>query len=155
MGTPSTGFGKFVGALSCVGGVMVIAGAAAMMSVHFRDRWLQEKAKAGFRRRFAEFPELQREQDEIEEMLAELQSSMDMLLAKLADVTVRMDDGNRSTSMVPLLKSMNSHGMALLNGMSAYIYDLLFETMALDAEQEHLNRQPSFSAFVSQNAVED
>merc|ERR1740117_2764432 len=46
---PSTPMGKVLGGLTCVAGVMVISTAAALMSVHFQDRWQKEKAKADFR----------------------------------------------------------------------------------------------------------
>lgn len=126
---PSTGMGKVLGGFTCIAAVMVISAAAAMMSVHFRDRWLQEKAKAGFQRRFAAFPAMAREQNDIEDMLVDLQASADLLSAKLADFTVRVDERTRSQSMVPMLKSVNSHALALVNGTCCYVYELLFEEM--------------------------
>eukprot|EP00929_Paragymnodinium_shiwhaense_P034884 TRINITY_DN18925_c0_g1_i1.p1 TRINITY_DN18925_c0_g1~~TRINITY_DN18925_c0_g1_i1.p1 ORF type:complete len:473 (+),score=72.07 TRINITY_DN18925_c0_g1_i1:85-1503(+) len=131
---PSTPMGKAVGCLTCVAAVMFVSTAAALMIVHFQARWLQEKAKASFRRRFASRPAMAREQDDLEGMLAELQDSADALLAKLAAcAAAHASQHNNSSSAPPLLRSISVHANIFVNGTCAYIYDVLFEAMLLTA----------------------
>eukprot|EP00927_Polykrikos_kofoidii_P062368 TRINITY_DN57178_c0_g1_i1.p1 TRINITY_DN57178_c0_g1~~TRINITY_DN57178_c0_g1_i1.p1 ORF type:complete len:419 (-),score=79.38 TRINITY_DN57178_c0_g1_i1:70-1326(-) len=132
---PATVWGRIVGGLTCAVGLAVIATASGFLSMHFRDHFVRENAKAVFAQHFADSPTLAKEKDEIEGLVSDVRKSADALLVKLASTSLRFEEEEARSSMMPLLQSVNASAVALVNEIYAFMYDVLFEAMLLRGER--------------------
>lgn len=135
---PSTSLGKVAGGLTAFSGVIVVAIAAALISIHVRERFAQEKMKPKFRSR-AVGPEVRC----VERLVSEFQGSLDRLVAginsaALRQNSVRVQDSKfgdcppcARASQAPvkaMLRSIKSHASAISDEIHAYVDEVILES---------------------------
>lgn len=112
---PHTVAGKIIGGLTAVVGVIIIATGIALVSINFRESFVEEKARADSRRRLGNARSAGKQEERgIEELLRVYEARSAQLFRKLRAVTEeeqeRQDSG---MGLLPMLDMLTSHSEAL------------------------------------------
>lgn len=142
--TPSSGMGKLVGGVMCSGAVMILAIAVSQFAHHFRERWIQVQASSNARRKFAGNSVLIQEQEELEELLADFQQSLDELLSKVISVCLECNKSADPTTLLArktLLRSIQRNADGLNSGLCRYLYEVLSESVSVNVPKHSLSQE--------------
>merc|ERR1712217_26922 len=104
---PQTSAGKVIGGLTAVGGAIVVSIGIALVSINFHECFIEEKVRAEAKKRVGPaWPESRRkEEQEMDQALAEFDQSSALLLKKLRGITLRQQEGLQLTAMLDVLAS--------------------------------------------------
>jgi len=134
---PATAMGKVVGSAACFAGVILLATSAALFSSLFRKEWVQAKANANFKKRYAGHARALQEQDEIEALMSNFQDSMDELFMQVSYASAQ---AGHPPILAPLLMSIKEHEAALTKGASSYVYEALGQAQTQTANVTRFRR---------------
>lgn len=143
--TPSSGMGKLVGGVMCSGAVMILAIAVSQFAHHFRERWIQVQASSNARRKFAGNTVLIQEQEELEELLADFQQSLDELLSKVISVCLEYNKSPDPTTLLArktLLRSIQRNADCLNSSLCRYLYEVLSESVSVNVPKHSGSQEP-------------
>lgn len=118
---PHTSPGRVVGALTAVAGVIIVAIGVALVSINFREVFIEEKARADFRLRggMAAAPDPRQEEQEILKLLSNFDQKSNALLSKLRSVTASQEDCG--AEFAPMLDMLSSHSEALSSDVRVFL----------------------------------
>lgn len=120
---PHTMMGKVVGGFTAVAGVMVIAIGVALVSINFRECFIEEKAKVHNRRRGLNMslPETRHKESKVlEELLNNFDESSLALLARLQTAAARQDEGG-SQQLAAMLDMLTAHRSMLKTDVQVFM----------------------------------
>lgn len=129
---PVTGLGKAAGGLTALSGVVVLATVAAMISIHFRESYHQEKLRAPTRMRHPNLGESSGSKQQLEEIDAEVvkfQLCLEKLMDKVTLLAMRSDSACASPTTMPMLRAMREHSTALSSELYAFVHEALHEVV--------------------------
>mmetsp|Transcript_69311 Transcript_69311/g.122704 ORF Transcript_69311/g.122704 Transcript_69311/m.122704 type:complete len:414 (-) Transcript_69311:19-1260(-) len=131
---PHSTAGKVIGAMTAVSGLVVVAIGIALVSLNFKECYIEEKAKADLaRRQVPAWSELQlQDTKEIDDHLQAFEQSSSALLERLRAMAERQDKA-QLTSMLDMLVS---HSRCLATDVKAFKANVV----ALSEDQEDITQ---------------
>mmetsp|Transcript_97489 Transcript_97489/g.218172 ORF Transcript_97489/g.218172 Transcript_97489/m.218172 type:complete len:406 (+) Transcript_97489:143-1360(+) len=131
---PHTAAGKIIGGLTAVAGMIIVAIGIALVSLNFRECFIEEKARADAKRQGGgQGPE---EEKEMDELVRNFEQCASELLAKLRAVAVRQEESEQLTAMLDVL--MN-HSEVL----SSDVKVLIEQVLAHRSKMQNSPRRPT------------
>jgi len=124
---PNSMAGRVIAGLTAVAGVSVGAIGVAIVSVNFRESYLEERAKVKSRHRKGSTAQSMymhtHTKEEVRALFAAYQQHSRSLLDKLSDVT----NGNSFRELSPMLEIIQSHTDGLTRDLHVFISEVLPE----------------------------
>lgn len=138
---PHTIGGKFIASITAVIGVIIVAVGIALISINFRESYLEERARVKFRRQGAS--EDRKDRQEIEELMKAFDKSSNSLLKKLVAATRRHDEDQ----MMPMLTILQEHVLTLNKDINVFVKDILPDAHSRMPTQERQSRPSRSSGY--------
>eukprot|EP00931_Biecheleriopsis_adriatica_P116996 TRINITY_DN92563_c0_g1_i1.p1 TRINITY_DN92563_c0_g1~~TRINITY_DN92563_c0_g1_i1.p1 ORF type:complete len:429 (+),score=84.39 TRINITY_DN92563_c0_g1_i1:30-1289(+) len=121
---PQSAAGKVIGALTAVVGLVVVAVGIALVSLNFKEVYIEEKAKSDLaRRRAPDLAELRRQDGkDLSEKLKTFQTCSDALLERLRVMSERRED---KAQLTPMLDVLAAHTEGLVSDVKVFKKSIL------------------------------
>lgn len=122
---PTSVMGKLIGGMLCLAAALILCVSAALFTVNFQHRWVEEVAERNFRRKFEEDDDAIREYAEIHVLVNEFQERLDELLLEMRHNASDVVCGNVPAAIAPLLLSVEEQGALLTSDIRTFFYEVL------------------------------